>query len=157
QMPQLYQRFTEETVCNWVWGYSLTDERPLLVPETCAYFYTIKRPDPAFFAENTNGCALGSCLEEAILSGILEVAERDALLLTWHARIPAGRIDLDAADDRDVAITACAITQATGYRVQLFDITTELGIPCVWAMATHPGLDDGELAPGGNQLAMFCA
>jgi ribosomal protein S12 methylthiotransferase accessory factor len=157
RMPHLYQPFTEDSVCNWVWGYSLTAGHPVLVPETCAYFYTLNRPDPAFFAENTNGCALGSCLEEAILSGILEVAERDALLLTWHARLPATLVDLADGDDRDAAITAAAITQTTGYTVQLFDITTEVGIPCVWALATHPGVEDGTLGPGTDELAFFCA
>jgi thiazole/oxazole-forming peptide maturase SagD family component len=144
-------------VCNWVWGYSLTAGHPLLVPESCAYFWTLNRPDPAFLAETSSGCALGSCLEEAILYAILEVAERDAFLLTWHSRIPADAIDLEAADDREPAITATAITQATGYRVSLFDITTEVGIPCVWAMATHPRLRDGGLPPGTDELALFCA
>lgn len=157
QMPHLYRPFTEEAVCNWVWGYSLTAGHPVLVPESCAYFWTLNRPDPVFLADTTNGCALGSCLEEAILYGILEVAERDALLLTWHSRIPARAIDLQAADDREPAITATAITQATGYRVSLFDITTEVGIPCVWAMATHPALPDGGLPPGTDELALFCA
>jgi ribosomal protein S12 methylthiotransferase accessory factor len=157
QLPHLYRPFTEESVCNWVWGYSLTAGHPVLVPETCAYFWTLNRPDPAFLADTTNGCALGSCLEEAILYGILEVAERDAFMLTWHSRIPAGAIDLEAADDREPAITATAITQATGYRVSLFDITTEVGIPCVWAMATHPRLSDGGLPPGTDELALFCA
>jgi ribosomal protein S12 methylthiotransferase accessory factor len=157
QIPHLYRPFTEESVCNWVWGYSLTAGNPVLVPESCAYFWTLNHPDRAFLAETTNGCALGSCLEEAILYGILEVAERDAFLLTWHARIPAGAIDLEAADDREPAITAAAISHATGYRVSLFDITTEVGIPCVWAMATHPGVCEGGLPPGGDELALFCA
>jgi len=34
--------------------------------------------EPRLVFETSNGCALGSCLEEAILHGILEVAERDA-------------------------------------------------------------------------------
>ena len=157
QMPHLYRPFTEETVCNWVWGYSLTSAHPVLVPESCAYFWTLNLPDPAFLADTTNGCALGSCLEEAIVYGILEVAERDAFLLTWHSRIPASPIDLEVSHDREPAITAAAITQATGYRVSLFDITTELGIPCVWAMATHPRLSDGGLPPGTDELALFCA
>lgn len=153
----LYRPFTEDSVCNWVWGYSLTAGHPVLVPESTAYFWTLNLPDPAFLADTTNGCALGSCLEEAILYGILEVAERDAFLLTWHSQIPAAAIDLDAADDRGPAITATAITQATGYEVSLFDITTEVGIPCVWAMATHPRLADGGLPPGADELALFCA
>jgi ribosomal protein S12 methylthiotransferase accessory factor len=157
RIPHLYRPFTEESECNWVWGYSLTGEIPVLVPESCAYFWTLNRPDRAFIADTTNGCALGSCLEEAILYGILEVAERDAFLLTWHSKIPAAAIDLDASDDREPAVTAAAITQATGYQVSLFDITTEVGIPCVWALATHPRLRDGGLPSGTGELALFCA
>jgi ribosomal protein S12 methylthiotransferase accessory factor len=157
QIPHLYRPFTEESVCNWVWGYSLTTGNSVLVPESCAYFWTLNRPDRAFLADTTNGCALGSCLEEAILYGILEVAERDAFMLTWHSRIPACAIDLDATEDREPAITAAAITHATGYQVSLFDITTEVGIPCVWAMATHPRLSGGGLPPGTDELALFCA
>jgi len=157
QMPHLYRPFTDESVCNWVWGYSLTSESPVLVPESCAYFWTLNLPDRAFLADTTNGCALGSCLEEAILAGIMEVAERDAFLLTWHSRMPAKAIDLEAADDREPAVTAAAITQSTGYRVSMFDVTTEIGIPCVWAMATHPRLTQGRLQPGSDELALFCA
>ncbi|HET7015137.1 MAG TPA: TOMM precursor leader peptide-binding protein [Streptosporangiaceae bacterium] len=157
KLPHLYRPFTEESVCNWVWGYSLTAGQPVLVPESSAYFWTLNHPDPVFLADTTNGCALGSCLEEAILYGILEVAERDAFLLTWHSQLPAPAIDLDSSQDREPAITAAAITASTGYDVTLFDITTEVGIPSVWAMATHPALPDGGLPPGTDELALFCA
>jgi ribosomal protein S12 methylthiotransferase accessory factor len=155
--PGAFRRFTKDTVCNWVWGFSLTRSSPILVPESCAYFWTHGRPDPPFLYDTTSGCALGSCLEEAVLHGILEVAERDALLLTWHARIPAPAVDLTACPDRRPALTAAAITQATGYRVTVFDTTTETGIPCVWALATHPQLARGQLPPGSGQLATFSA
>ncbi|MFF3404072.1 TOMM precursor leader peptide-binding protein [Streptomyces sp. NPDC002659] len=152
-----YRRFTEDSVCNWVWGHSFARSQPVLVPESCAYFWTRGRPDPPFVFETTNGCALGSCLEEAILYAILENAERDAFMLTWHSQIPAPAIDLAGADDRTPAMTAAAITHATGYDVSVFDTTTENGIPCVWALATHPLLAQGRLDTGTDALAMFCA
>jgi ribosomal protein S12 methylthiotransferase accessory factor len=145
-----YRRFTENAACNWVWGYSFAQSQPILVPECAAYFWTHRRPDPSFLYDTTNACAVGSCREEAILYAILENAERDAFLLTWHARIPAPAIDLTATEDRTLAITATAITHATGYDVAVFDTTTETGIPCVWAMATRP-------RPKPGELARFCA
>lgn len=155
--PGGFRRFTPDSVANWVWGFSFAQSRPILVPECCAYFWTHRRPDPAFLYDTTNGCAVGSCLEEAILHAILENAERDAFLLTWYSRIPAARVDLATTGDRALTITAAAITHATGYDVTVFDTTTETGIPCIWAMATHPLLTRGELHPETDVLALFCA
>jgi ribosomal protein S12 methylthiotransferase accessory factor len=81
-------------------------------------------------------------MEEAILHGVLEVAERDAVLMTWYGRMPVPRIDVDSALDRTIPLQAAAITAETGYRVQVHDATLEHGIPAVWAMAISPDLAD---------------
>ena len=41
-------------------------------------------PRDNFVFECSNGCATGSCLEEAVLFGLLELVERDAFLLGWY-------------------------------------------------------------------------
>jgi len=135
-----FRPFRPDARCPWVWGFSLRDRRPILVPEFCAYY----RPHPTrpeeqpFFYEISNGCALGSCLEEATLHALLEIAERDAFLLTWYARMPAPRIDLASAPDPDVQLQASAISADTGYEIAAFDVTVDHRIPCVWAMALRP-------------------
>lgn len=136
-----FRPFEEDQECRWCWGFSFGRGEPILVPEACAYFRAHRR-EPAerpFVYEISNGCALGSCLEEAILHGLLEVAERDAFLLTWYARMPAPRLDLASARDRTVPMQAAAIAAETGYEVLAFETTVEHGIPCVWTMAVHPG------------------
>ncbi|RKN32217.1 TOMM precursor leader peptide-binding protein [Micromonospora musae] len=139
-----YRPFEVDQRYRWVWGHSFRRDEPILVPETYAY-YRIHRSDnePApFVYEISNGCALGGSLEEAILHGILEIAERDAFLMTWYARMPVPRIDLRSACRRTVPLIAEAIQAETGYLVHTFDITLEQGIPCVWAMAVDPSDDD---------------
>lgn len=146
-----FRPFTPDRVYRWVWGWSFGRGEPLLVPERCAYYRVPPRADdPGFVYEISNGCALGSCLEEAILYGILEVAERDAFLLTWYARLPVPRIELTTARDRTVPLLAAAIRAETGYHVHAFDTTVEQGIPCVWALATNPTLGD-------DRPALACA
>ncbi|WP_181448653.1 TOMM precursor leader peptide-binding protein [Nonomuraea aridisoli] len=132
-----FRRFTEDTVCRWVWGYSFAKAQPVLVPENQVYYYARHMPEgeQPFVFEVSNGCALGSCLEEAILHGLLEVAERDAFLLTWHARRQVPVLDPALADDPALPMQAAAITADTGHRVLCFDTTTEHGIPSVWVMA----------------------
>ncbi|GGS80314.1 SagD family biosynthesis docking scaffold protein [Planobispora rosea] len=132
-----FRRFTEDTVCRWVWGYSFAQSRPVLVPENQVYYYARHMPDgeKPFVFEVSNGCALGSCLEEAILHGLLEVVERDAFLLTWHARRQVPVLDPALAADPVLPMQVAAITAETGHRVLCFDTTAEHGIPSVWVMA----------------------
>jgi ribosomal protein S12 methylthiotransferase accessory factor len=126
----------------WSWGYSFARQEPLLVPETLAYYYSHRtraaEGEKAHYYEVSNGCALGSCPEEAILHGLLEVVERDAFLLTWYTRTSPPRIDPDTAEDPVVAVLVNAIRAETGYDVVAFDITAEHGVPSVWTMAVSP-------------------
>lgn len=132
-----FEPFDETGRYRWVWGHSFADDAPILVPENCVYYRTHRREAERrpFTAESSNGCALGGCLEEAILHGILEVAERDAFLMTWYARRRVPRIPLTSLQDRTVAVLADGIRSGSGYEVLAFDITVEQDIPCVWAMA----------------------
>jgi thiazole/oxazole-forming peptide maturase SagD family component len=91
----------EQQVCQWTWGYSFARQAPILVPQACASYGALHRTpqERPFVYEISNGCALGGCLEEAILYGILEVAERDAFLMTWYGRMPVPCLDLSSAAD----------------------------------------------------------
>ncbi|MBF8191025.1 TOMM precursor leader peptide-binding protein [Nonomuraea sp. K274] len=136
-----YQRYDDDGPYTWVWGYSFARDAPILVPESYAY-YRVRSPG-RFVYEISNGCALGGSMTEAIMYGILEVAERDAFLMTWYARMAVPRIQLDQARDPTIPLIAEALTARTGYRIHVFDTTLEQGIPCVWAMAVNPSDTDG--------------
>lgn len=121
----------------WVWCFSFGRQAPILVPQSYAYYGTTG--EEIFVQETSNGCAVGSCLEEAILYGLLEVAERDAFLMTWYARLAAPRVAVRSAHDRSIPMLAAAIEGDTGATVLIFDSTLEHGVPCVWAMAVNRG------------------
>ncbi|MBF8185533.1 TOMM precursor leader peptide-binding protein [Nonomuraea sp. K274] len=147
-LPDLpYRPFTPDAVCRWLWAHSFATGGPVLVPEHNVHYGHSDandwhgRPgadDRPFCYELANGCALGSCLEEAIFHGLLEVLERDAFLLTWYTRARAPRIDLGTARDPGIPLVAAAITAETGYLVECYDITPDHGVPCVWALARTP-------------------
>ncbi len=124
---------------RWVWAYSFRRRGPALVPESLAYYRTrlLHPDDPPLAYETSNGCALGGCPEEAVLHGLLEVLERDAFLLTWHAELPAPALALETADPL-ARLLATEIEQEYGYAVHAFDTTAEHGIPCVWVLAEGP-------------------
>jgi ribosomal protein S12 methylthiotransferase accessory factor len=86
--------------------------------------------------QSSDGLASGNTREEALLHGLLERVERDALTL-WQVT-PAAKRYKSAIDIKTIAQTALQtalekIAQA-GLDIVLFDITTDLGIPCIVAL-----------------------
>ncbi|MFE7121664.1 TOMM precursor leader peptide-binding protein [Streptomyces sp. NPDC057654] len=155
-----YREFTEDAVADWVWGWSFGQGRPVLVPEDFVY-YRLHKPgggnpggERAFACEISSGCALGGCYEEAVLHGVLEVAERDAFLTAWYGRTPLPEIDPAAVPDRRIPLVAERIGRR-GYRVRIFDTTREHGIPSFWTFAedaTGTGQRPKAVSTGGSGL-----
>ncbi|GAA2092718.1 hypothetical protein GCM10009801_59410 [Streptomyces albiaxialis] len=130
-----YVRWSEACETEWAWARSLTRDRPVLVPAGLAHHADPRPARPLFVQELSNGCALGGSLAEAVLHGLLEVAERDAFLATWYARLPLTRIDLDSAPDRRIPVLAAWARERAGRELMAFDATLEQGVPAVWVMA----------------------
>jgi ribosomal protein S12 methylthiotransferase accessory factor len=130
-----FRPFDSRQEADWVWGYSFGTERPVLVPSTYAYSGTATRDDPGWVYECSNGAAVGGCLTEAVLYGLLEVAERDAFLLTWYARLAASKVDLGTVADRWIPMTAAQVRHRTGYELMAFAMPMEQRVPAFWVLA----------------------
>ncbi|MGW1072823.1 TOMM precursor leader peptide-binding protein [Streptomyces sp. NPDC002537] len=128
----------------WVRGHSLRDGREVLVPMRTVHYGAGLHSDNFVF-ESSNGCATGSCLEEAVLFGLLELVERDAFLLGWYGRARLTGIDL--ASCRGGAVRAMADRAALqGYDVRAFDNRVDLGVPVVTALAVRRDGGPGTLS-----------
>ncbi|QSO55037.1 TOMM precursor leader peptide-binding protein [Alicyclobacillus curvatus] len=130
-----FERYHPDAEFGWVWGYSLTADRPILVPERLAY-YSLGRQG-GFVYETSNGCALGGSLVEAIFHGILEVVERDAFLMTWYAKLPLPRIDMTSTTDVKLQWMIDRIRTAAGYDLHFYNATMENNIPTVFVVAKN--------------------
>jgi ribosomal protein S12 methylthiotransferase accessory factor len=71
---------------EWSWGYSLVRKKPVLVPAALVYYPYISEEDHSFVYNDTGGLAAGNTMEEAILQGIAEVIERDALYSAFNLK-----------------------------------------------------------------------
>lgn len=84
------------------------------------------------FVTTTNGLAAGNSREEALLHGLCEVIERDAVALWMAARLE-GRA-LPPLDVDSLATPGCHdlldLLEATALRFEVWDITSDIGIPC---------------------------
>ncbi|MBN6544103.1 TOMM precursor leader peptide-binding protein [Actinacidiphila bryophytorum] len=128
----------------WVRGWSLRDDRPVLVPARLVYYSAGTAADHFVF-ECSNGCATGSCLEEAVLFGLLELIERDAFLLAWYGSARLTEIDLGACSSPVLrAMTDRAAL--CGYDVHAFDNRIDLSVPVVTGLAVRRDGGPGTLA-----------
>lgn len=129
---------------DWSPLWSLFEGRERLLPTAYCY-YRAPHPDPGFHA-NSNGCAAGNTIEEAILHGLLELIERDHAALWWYNRLRLPAIDLDSLDSAWLAEVRAQFA-ASGRELWALDLTADLGIPVVAAFA--PSLPDPSVAAVG--------
>ncbi|WP_239313939.1 TOMM precursor leader peptide-binding protein [Plantactinospora mayteni] len=141
-------RFTPDTEVSWVWGYSLRDERPILVPEVLAYYHT-PPVESRFVQETSNGCASGGSLAEAVYFGLMEVVERDAFLLAWYGRAALPEID-PTTSTRPGTRQMVDRLAMYGYQARFFDTRISFTIPIVTGVAVRRDGGLGTLCFGGG-------
>jgi ribosomal protein S12 methylthiotransferase accessory factor len=128
-IPELFDSSVE---IEWSPVWSLRDKRFKYVPTSLLYFFY---SGPAAFAADSNGCAAGNTLEEAVVQGFLELVERDAYAIWWYNQTQHRELDLDCFDDPYVRDLRSQLA-ATGRRLWVLDVTNDLGIPSFVAI-TH--------------------
>jgi ribosomal protein S12 methylthiotransferase accessory factor len=117
---------------EWSPVWSLRDKRFRYLPTTLMYFFY---RGPAAFLADSNGCAAGNTLEEAIVQGFLELVERDAYAIWWYNRLQRPEVDLSQFDDSYIRDVQTQFAE-TGRRLWVLDVTSDLGIPTYVAI-TH--------------------
>jgi len=141
------ERFSEDLRVRWIDGYSLTEARPILVPTQLVYYGVELKGEERFVFSNSNGCATGSSLEEAIFFAILEVIERDSFMMHWLACLSPVRIDLDSIKNPDLHILRARLRQA-GYQLSVLDARLDISVPALIAVAQRLDDDYGAFAIG---------
>jgi len=119
--------FDPSAEIDWTPVWSLRDKRFKYLPTTMLYFF-YKGPAADQINADSNGCAAGNTLEEAIVQGFLELVERDSYATWWYNRLQPAEVDLGQFDDpyiRDLR----GLLAETGRRVWMLDVTNDLGIP----------------------------
>ncbi|MEU7480432.1 TOMM precursor leader peptide-binding protein [Lentzea sp. NPDC042327] len=123
--------FDEDEVMDWTPLWSLTGQRHRFLPTGLLYFGA---PCPPSVTSNSNGCAAGSSVEDAVLQGLLELVERDAVSIWWYNRTPVPGMDLDAFGDPWIDELR-AVHAGLGREVWLLDVTSDLGVPTMVAVS----------------------
>jgi bacteriocin biosynthesis cyclodehydratase domain-containing protein len=154
-IPTIFDRSAK---IEWSPVWSLRDARFKYLPTSLLYFFY--RGAPAFAADS-NGCAAGNTLEEAIVQGFLEVVERDAYAIWWYNRLQRPELDLGKFDDSYIRDLQKQLTQ-TGRRLWVLDVTSDLGIPTFvavthWMQNGRENIEFGSGAHFDSRIALLRA
>jgi len=126
-----YGEFTEARRIGWVKGTDLLDGSPTYVPGQLVSLGYAHSPDemPPCFYSTSSGCAVATSVEEALLKGILESIERDAVMIRWYARLPPPLLDLDPTD----LLGPSGWLRKQGLEIRLHDLAINGDVPVVGA------------------------
>lgn len=125
-------------VLPWTPASPLDGGPPALLP--CAYVFN--DADRALgvpaaqrhLRADSNGCASAPSRDEALLRGLLELVERDAVGIWWYNRLRQPVMDETVRADSRVRHVADALANADR-ELHLLDLTHDLGVPVCAAVA----------------------
>lgn len=130
---------------RWVRGWSLTRGQEVFIPAILVYLnFPALSPSERFTNPISTGTAAHSDLREAVLGGLLEVIERDAIALTWLQRLRLPSVVVDPALLDPLTAEYHRVGTSTELELHLRDATTDYGVPILYAVQTSR--TDPELA-----------
>ena len=143
---------------EWSPVWSLRDQRFKYLPTSLLYFFY---SGPAAFPADSNGCAAGNTLEEAIVQGFLELVERDSYAIWWYNRSQRTEVDLSQFDDSYVRDLQSQLAE-TGRKLWVLDITSDLGVPTYvailhWMQNGQENIEFGSGAHFDKRIALLRA
>jgi len=147
---ELQSGYSTMLTYSWVLAEDISSKRDVLVPaEVAGYLWSHVAQPPCCEYSTTNGMASGNIREEAICQALCELIERDAWsladigahLLPWaRRRVIDRRTAEEGLDDFEIFPSldleddpAMELFRRAALRPALHDITSDIGIPTVFA------------------------
>lgn len=135
---RLARAYPEDSPLDWTPAWSLSRNRRRWVPFAYCFSDLPESIDRACVCYTGNGVAAGSCLEEAILQGLLELVERDAVAIWWYNRIHRPAVVPQLFSD-PWAEGLRTEYDRLGWDLWVLDLTHDLSIPVHAALARSRG------------------
>ncbi|PIS02547.1 MAG: adenylate cyclase [Chlamydiae bacterium CG10_big_fil_rev_8_21_14_0_10_42_34] len=128
-------KFTSNKKVDWSPIWSLTYQCWKWIPTAmCYYAYPFIDNDP-FCRGDSNGCAAGNSITEAVLSALLELIERDSIALWWYPRIKKRAVDILSFEDPYFFKLVTFYKSSLNRNVWALDLTTDLNVPTFGAIS----------------------
>jgi ribosomal protein S12 methylthiotransferase accessory factor len=146
-----FTEFTDDTPTAFVEGASLQDGSPAYLPAELVY---LGRPATASLPiaySTSNGLACAATFTEAVLRALLELVERDAVMLAWKCGLSLPL--LDWSDDDDLLSYERRFFGRTGVPFNVLDGSVFLEVPIAIAVVHGRPGSGASLAMGAGACA----
>ena len=142
-------RLDLDTEISWSPVWSLTQGRHRYLPTSMLYGIPAEHRGSSDLRADSNGCAAGNTLEEAILQGFFELVERDAFAIWWYNRLRLPGVDLDSFNDEYLA-SACDYYRRLDRELWVLDVTNDIGIPVFVAVSRRIDQEEEAIIAGAH-------
>lgn len=123
---------SEDLPIRWTEASSLLSGEKVHVPAAAVwmpYYFVPESGERPIMQPISTGLSCHCSYEEATLGGLLEAVERDSFSLTWQGRLSWPIIRAESLDQKNY--TLLREIEKTGYRIELVNAATELGVPVI--------------------------
>ncbi|MCP4152823.1 MAG: TOMM precursor leader peptide-binding protein [bacterium] len=140
--------FEETLEMHWTPVYSMTRHCFNYLPSALCYAQYPAEDDYRLFAyPDSNGCAAGNSMEEAILQGFLELVERDGIAIWWYNRLRKPTLDLYSFNE-PYFVQLIEYYKTLQREIYILDLTTDLPIYVFAAVSFRKGYQKEEIIFG---------
>ncbi|MBQ4876479.1 YcaO-like family protein [Pseudoalteromonas luteoviolacea] len=126
-------KFDDEQI-NWQQTWSLSQNEPVYLPYVLCFANTPYEEDK-YGKWHSNGCAAGNNIEEAIMQGLFELIERDAVAIWWYNQLPRPSFDLSSLDTN--YLEPLHQTISANHEYWVLDLTIDTGVSVMAAIGKN--------------------
>lgn len=129
---------------DWTPLWSLSSQRVKYLPTQLLYFSAPEtgKNGARFAMSCSNGGAAGNTIEEAILQGLLELIERDAVAIWWYNRLHKPGVAVESFGGSYLPDLADHYRRCYRRQAWALDLTSDLGIPVFVALSKVEGASE---------------
>ncbi len=142
----------EDQPLDWSWAYDLGSGRARLLAHDVFAADLQASPSAIRWLEDpfSSGAAAHRSLPRAMRRALLELIERDALMLAWYLRLPLPELDIPVAAARNPEIRELhEYLTGRGIELQCFDLRVDFDVPTI-LLSARARLDCGQWRAGGR-------
>ncbi len=152
--PRLgYVAFRPDLPLGWIEGSDLLTGEAILLPAQLMLMYYTPRPgEPSIGYATSGGLAFHSDRRRAILHGLYEFIERDAINLRWYCRLAPPRVEVDLVSvlARHLGLRQPRMSTPVVDGVRIYLNTVDVSIPVLTAIAVDSSRREHAFLGGGG-------